>query len=193
MKAIVAAPRMIQPKSSLSPGLEAICGRNWTPWSRSTAMISVPRLTPRSLPLPPTMMQLRNARVSMYAHAEGDHPPMNPASSAPLSPPNAPPTAWTTRRRRTTSLPAADAAVSSSRIARSVRPIGPVVKRRSTTKPIRQHTATNATYAQRAVSGSRLENGLGMSARPAVPLKSPMSALTIVVTIRDTTSIATPW
>ncbi|GEM_PF-5950113 len=77
---------MIQPRSAISSGALLNWGRNCTPCKISTGTITVPSSTPASLPSPPTMMAVSSARVSTYCHDDGDHPPMNPASSAPLSP-----------------------------------------------------------------------------------------------------------
>ena len=77
---------MIQPRSSASCGALLICGRNCTPCKISTGTMTTPTSTPASLPRPPTMMAVSSASVSTYSQAEGDQPPMKPASSAPLSP-----------------------------------------------------------------------------------------------------------
>ena len=193
MNAMVSAPRMIQPRSSVSWAWLLICGRNWTPCRISTGTITVPTRTPRSSPRPPTMIAVSSARVSTYCHADGDQPPMNPASKAPLSPASAPPTPWTTSRNATTFLPIAIAAFSSSRMARNVRPSGPAVNRRSSGYTARQARPVRAAYPQPWAAPVSEASGFGIAARPALPFTSPVSALTTVMAISEITSVTIAW
>ena len=101
-------------------------------------------MAPRLLPRPPTMTAANRMMVSGYSQVDGAQTVRNPTRIAPERPAIAPPTVKIVIFRAVGFFPSAVAAISLSRMARSVRPYGELTIRAATNQTRATQIAVSA-------------------------------------------------
>src|SRR5215467_3160039 len=143
-KASSSSPITTQSSESIRPGYP-MAGKNRVPSTKAIGTSRAPRTFPTRLPVPPTMIAVKNRKVSGYSQLAGPQAPMNSTRSPPLSPARQPPITKTIMRARVTRRPSAAAADSLSLTARRTRPYGDPATPRAIQNASRQTAAVRPT------------------------------------------------